>query len=197
MAGSIVNNVRYSSPVWGKYGGDNISKLNSIIDKKDSTDTLREPNQEDGAGVWELIKSIGVLDLNSSYSYLMWCENFSETSVVIEVDKEIVGFVSGYIKPDEPDILFVWQVAVSETQRGKGSAYKMLHHILERDACKDIRYVEATVSPSNIPSQKLFQGLARNLDAKIEVSTCFTSEDFPEKGHEDELSHHIGPFEIR
>lgn len=124
----------------------------------------------------------------------MWCQNFSETSVVIEVNKKVVGFVSGYIKPDTPDILFVWQVAVSKTQRGKGFASKMLHHILERAVCKNIRYVEATVSPSNIPSQKLFHGLARNLDSKIEVSKCFTSNDFPEKGHEDELSHQIGPF---
>ncbi|HLR16174.1 MAG TPA: diaminobutyrate acetyltransferase [Bacillota bacterium] len=175
-------------------GGDNISKSSVTIAKKGASDTFREPNLEDGAEVWKLIKNTGVLDLNSSYSYLMWCQNFSETSVVIEGDQGIVGFVSGYIKPDAPDTLFIWQVAVSETQRGKGFASRMLHHILERDACKNIQYVEATVSPSNIPSQKLFHGIARNLDTKIEVSPCFTAEDFPAKGHEDELSHLIGPF---
>ncbi|MUV37793.1 Diaminobutyrate acetyltransferase [Lentibacillus sp. JNUCC-1] len=157
-------------------------------------ETFREPTLDDGAGVWTLIKETGVLDLNSSYSYLMWCSVFSDTSVVVEADGQIVGFISGFIKPASPDKLFIWQVAVDGEQRGKGLASKMLHHILERDICENVRYVEATVSPSNTPSRKLFNGLARSLDTNIEVSDCFTAEDFPEEGHEDELMHLIGPF---
>ena len=178
-----------------KNGGDNIPATNATINKTDLLETFRKPTLEDGAGVWTLIKKTGVLDLNSSYSYLMWCTNFSDTSVVIEVDGEIVGFISGYINPSSPDKLFIWQVAVDASQRGKGLASKMLHHILERDICEDVRYVEATVSPSNTASRNLFKGLARSLDTQIEVFDCFTSEDFPEQGHEDELMHQIGPFE--
>src|SRR5690625_5568572 len=73
----------------------------------------------------------------------------------------------------------------------------MLRRLLERESCEDINYIETTVTQSNIPSQKLFHGLARDLGTKIKVSECFTSEDFPEKGHEDELIHEIGPFKIR
>ncbi|WP_164671181.1 diaminobutyrate acetyltransferase [Virgibacillus doumboii] len=167
---------------------------NVTADKTDSLEKFREPALDDGADVWKLIKETGVLDLNSSYSYLMWCTIFSDTSVVIEADDEIVGFISGFIKPASPDKLFIWQVAVADDQRGKGLASKMLHHILERDICENVQYVEATVSPSNIPSRKLFSGLARSLDTKIEVFDCFTAKDFPEQGHEDELTHQIGPF---
>lgn len=180
-----------------KSGGENIPATNATINKTDSLETLRAPTLDDGADVWTLIKETGVLDLNSSYSYLMWCTNFSDTSVVIETDDEIVGFISGFIKPASPEKLFIWQVAVAESERGKGLASKMLHHILERDVCENVRYVEATVSPSNIPSRKLFNGLARNLDTNIEVFDCFTAEDFPEQGHEDELTHQIGPFKER
>lgn len=157
-------------------------------------ETFRKPVLDDGAGVWTLVKETGVLDLNSSYSYLMWCTAFSDTSVVIEADDEIVGFISGFIKPESPDRLFVWQVAVAASQQGKGLASDMLHHILQRDVSENVRYVEATVSPSNIPSRKLFKGLARYLDTNIEVFDCFTADDFPEQGHEDELMHQIGPF---
>lgn len=156
--------------------------------------TFREPNSDDGAEVWKLIKSTGVLDLNSSYSYLMWCNYFSDTSMIVEEDNKIVGFVSGFVKPTSPDRLFVWQVAVAESQRGKGLASKMLESLLEREACEGIHYVEATISPSNIPSSKLFHRLARKLETEIEVSECFVAEDFPEQGHEDELTHQIGPF---
>lgn len=175
-------------------GGEIIPATNVTINKTDLLETFREPTLDDGADVWALIKKMGVLDLNSSYSYLMWCTHFSDTSVVIEVDGEIVGFISGFIKPASPEKLFIWQVAVAASERGKGLASKMLHHILERDICEDVSYVEATVSPSNTPSRKLFKGLARHLDTEIEVFDCFTAEDFPEQGHEDELTHQIGPF---
>lgn len=156
--------------------------------------TFREPALTDGAKVWELVKSTKVLDLNSSYQYLMWCTYFSETSVVVEENGDIVGFVSGFIQPKKPETLFVWQVAVDESQRGKGLATKMLQYLLEQDACRGTRFIEATISPSNEPSQKLFHGLARRLETTIKVSDCFKAEDFPGTGHEDELSHLIGPF---
>src|SRR5699024_11825128 len=78
-----------------------------------------KPTKDDGAEVWELIKHTGVLDLNSSYSYLMWCEIFSETSIVVEREGNTVGFISGFIHPDQPDTLFIWQVAVDASERGK------------------------------------------------------------------------------
>lgn len=176
-------------------GGDRLIMSSTASTTEGQTLCIfRKPTLEDGSAVWKLVKSTGVLDLNSSYSYLMWCQNFGQTSVVVEQDDEIVGFVSGFIKPEKPDRLFIWQVAVDESQRGKGLASKMLQHILERDSCQNVHFVEATVTPSNIASQKLFRRLARNLDTHIHVSKCFGADDFPEEGHEDELTHEIGPF---
>ncbi len=167
---------------------------NITIEKEATLETFRKPSSEDGAEVWKLVKNTRILDLNSSYSYLMWCSHFSETSVIVEENKEIIGFISGFIKPTSPNQLFIWQVAVAESARGKGLASKMLHHLLSRESCANINYIETTVSPSNIPSQKLFHGLARDLGSEIHVSTGFTENDFPEQGHEDEWLHQIGPF---
>lgn len=172
------------------------SSANVTIEKEKTAERFRKPRLEDGAEVWRLVKNTGILDLNSSYSYLMWCSEFSETSVIVEANNEIIGFISGFIKPTSPNRLFIWQVAVGESERGKGLASKMLHHLLSRDACIDINYIETTVSPSNIPSQKLFHSLARDLEVEMHVSTGFTENDFPEQGHEDELLHQIGPFNI-
>jgi len=177
------------------FGGDNITKSAQATIVKDSSGAVfREPCLEDGSEVWKLIKETGVLDLNSSYSYLMWCSYFNDTSIIIESNEKVVGFVSGFVKPSSPNRLFIWQVAVAESERGKGFASKMLHHLLKRNSCEGIEYIETTISPSNIASQKLFQGLARDLKTDIKVSECFSTNDFPEKGHEDELMHQIGPF---
>ncbi|UJL47705.1 diaminobutyrate acetyltransferase [Virgibacillus sp. NKC19-16] len=156
---------------------------------------FRKPSKDDGAAVWGLIKHTGVLDLNSSYSYLMWCEIFSETSIVTEREGETVGFISGFIHPDTPNTLFIWQVAVNESERGNGLGTKMLFQLLNREHCEAVEYVEATVSPSNTPSQNLFQGLAKKLETNCEVGDYFSSNDFPGEGHEDELLFKIGPIQ--
>jgi L-2,4-diaminobutyric acid acetyltransferase len=175
--------------------GINITvSADKAIDKEGTVPKYRKPSLVDGAEVWNLVKNTGVLDLNSSYSYLMWCTHFSDTSVIVEVNNEVIGFVSGFIKQTSSNQLFIWQVAVDESERGKGLASKMLHHLLSRDSCKDINYIETTISPTNIPSRKLFHGLARDLGTEINVSTGFTMNDFPEEGHEDEWLHQIGPF---
>lgn len=158
---------------------------------------FRKPTKEDGAAVWELIKGTNVLDLNSSYSYLMWCEIFSDTSIVVEREGNTVGFISGFINPNSPDTLFIWQVAVNASERGRGLGTRMLRQLLNRTACEDVQYVEATVSPSNKPSKSLFKGLAKKLDTNCDISDYFTSEDFPSEGnedHEDELLFKIGPI---
>ncbi|MGY0694454.1 diaminobutyrate acetyltransferase [Virgibacillus sp. FSP13] len=155
---------------------------------------FRTPDKDDGAAVWELIKHTGVLDLNSSYSYIMWCEIFSGTSIVAKRDGETVGFISGFVRPDKPNTLFIWQVAVHESQRGQGLGTKMLFQLLDRESCEDVHYVEATVSPSNIPSQHLFLGLAKKLETNCITSSYILSIDFPRTGHEDELLYKIGPI---
>lgn len=155
---------------------------------------FKKPAKENGAAVWELVKDTGVLDLNSSYSYIMWCEIFSKTSVVAEMEGETVGFISGFTHPERPDTLFIWQVAVDEAARGQGLATKMLFHLLQREHPQDIQYIEATVSPSNTPSNHLFWGLSRKLDCNCMISDYILSENFPEQNHEDELLFRIGPI---
>ena len=172
-----------------------IDKKRSVAVVEREQDTiLREPTEEDGQAIWLLIKETGVLDLNSSYSYLMWSKFFGETSVVVESNGQIVGFISGFIQPNDQNTLFIWQVAVDTSQRGKGLASRMLQAILHRDTCRNIRCLEATVSPSNKASQALFRKLSRDLKAKCHVSEFFTEDQFPGKGHEEELLFKIGPF---
>jgi L-2,4-diaminobutyric acid acetyltransferase len=158
---------------------------------------LRQPREEDGAGIWNLVKDTGVLDVNSPYSYLMLCKYFSDTCVVAEEDDEIVGFVSAYKPPTSDNVVFVWQVAVAESQRGKGLASSLVQELLERQECEEVQYLEATVSPSNIPSQSLFRGIARKMDTQCEVSECFSEELFPEEGHEPEMTFRIGPLNYK
>ncbi len=156
--------------------------------------TFEKPTVEDGADMWELVKN-STLDLNSSYKYIMMCEFFAETCVVAKEKGELVGFVTAFIPPEKQDTVFVWQVGVDTSQRGKGLASRLLNELVERTGCDDVKYLEATVTPSNEASQALFKKLARTHNTNCEVSECFAEELFPGEGHEAELTFRIGPFD--
>lgn len=168
-------------------------------DSAQSMIVCEKPTASDGADVWGLIKDTGVLDLNSAYSYIMLCDYFAETVVVArnvnETSKQsVVGFVSAYIPSDRPDTLFVWQIAVQTSYRGYGLGTKMLMELLSREYSRDIRYIEATISPSNEASRRLFTRIADRLNTDIHSSAGYPREWFPGGDHEEELLYRIGPF---
>lgn len=136
--------------------------------------TLREPRAEDGADIWELVRSCKPLDENSMYCNLIQCDHFRETCVVAELDGKVVGWISGYILPYDPETLFIWQVAVAEQARGMGLGNAMLQSILGRDACDGVRRVQTTITSDNDASWSLFRKFARVKDAEIESAPYFT-----------------------
>ncbi|MCP3961998.1 MAG: diaminobutyrate acetyltransferase [bacterium] len=157
--------------------------------------TLRQPTVEDAAAIWRLTRDSGVLDLNSSYSYLLVCSHHAATSIVAERAGRVVGFVSAYRLPRNPEALFVWQVGIDERHRRGGLATGMLVALLERPTVAGVRFVEATVTPSNGASWRLFHSLARRLGARLEVAEGFRRRHFPGGGHEPEELLRIGPIQ--
>ena len=156
---------------------------------------LRRPIPEDGAAVHALIASAPPLDVNSTYAYLLLCHHFSETCVVAELNGKLVGFISGYIPPAQPDTFFVWQVAVHSDARGCGLGVSMLRYLLQSQAIGHIHYLDTTVSPSNAASRAMFARLARDLETVISEQPLFPKSLFgPDAGHEDEMLLRIGPF---
>ncbi|MGJ9383374.1 diaminobutyrate acetyltransferase [Salipaludibacillus sp. CF4.18] len=155
--------------------------------------TLEEPTKDVGQDMWALAKKTS-LDLNSAYKYIMFAEYFSETCVVAREEDKVVGFITGFVQPSHPEVVFVWQVGVDSSQRGKGVASKMLNELIARDACKDVRYVEATITNDNKASQSLFKRMAKEHDTSFEVRECFPEDVFPEEGQKAEYTYRIGPF---
>src|ERR1044071_5939116 len=69
---------------------------------------LSTPTPADGPPMWALARDAGSLDVNSRYAYLLWCRDFSASSVVARSGNRLAGFITGYRRPDSPDTLFVW-----------------------------------------------------------------------------------------
>lgn len=145
---------------------------------------FRTPNRTDGKCVHDLIAQCSPLDENSAYCNFLQSTHFHNTCVVAERNGEMVGFVSAYRKPDKPNELFIWQVAVSETARGKGLAFHMLNELLTRDELNDITVLETTITRDNQGSWSLFKKLDRAHGERGEVST-FLDETRHFKGEHD------------
>lgn len=151
---------------------------------------FRRPTRADGADLWRLARDSGGLDLNSPYAYILWSDQFAKTSLIADVDGQAAGFVTGFLSPDNSDVLFIWQVAVASTHRGKGLAGRMLDALVDR---LRPNAVEATVTPSNSASQRLFRGFARRHGCACREEPYLEPKHFPDRGHESEVLFHIGP----
>ena len=155
---------------------------------------IRRPIATDGHHINQLIKSIPELDDNSTYCNLLQCSHFSDTSAIAVTDEEVLGFISGYAKPEQPDTLFVWQVAVGDTARGQGLASKLLKDILKRARTAPFRYIETTITEDNAASWGLFKSIARTFDAPLERSLMFDRIQHFCDEHDSELLARIGPL---
>jgi L-2,4-diaminobutyric acid acetyltransferase len=155
---------------------------------------IGRPAARDGAELNRLVAASPPLDTNSVYCNLLQCTHFRDTAVCARSEGRMVGFVSGYLIPARPDTLFVWQVVVAESARGRGLAIRMLTDLLERGSCRQAQYVETTITPVNTASQALFRKLAGTLDAAINVMPGFDREQHFEGRHESEELWRIGPI---
>ncbi|WP_327357035.1 diaminobutyrate acetyltransferase [Streptomyces sp. NBC_01304] len=155
------------------------------------------PKVEDGAALWRIARDSKTLDLNSSYSYLLWCRDFAGTSVVARDEQgEPVGFITGYIRPERPQTLLVWQVAVDSEYRGRGLAGSMLDGLAQRvGITHGLRTIETTITPGNTASERLFTSFAERHGAPCAREVLFGVEDFPDgAAHDPEVLYRIGPL---
>ena len=152
-------------------------------------EVFEPPRLDDGRHLWRIARDSKTLDLNSPYSYVLWCRDFAATSVVVRAGGEIRGFVTGFDRPEEPGTLFIWQVAVDGAWRGRALAGRMLAHLAGRGH----RFVEATVTPDNIASDRLFAAFARDCDAELNRTPLLTGDLFP-GDHQPEVLYRIGPL---
>ncbi|MFD8406661.1 diaminobutyrate acetyltransferase [Streptomyces anulatus] len=155
---------------------------------------FRTPRPEDGTAVWELVRDTPGLDTNSRYFYVLWFRDFADCSLLATVDDEIVGFLLGYRRPEEPDTYFVWQTAVSPRHGIPFLGVKLFEAAADRQRERGARYVEATVSAENKAILMVLRQYARKRSAEVTDRVLFPSAWLGE-GHHDEVLHRIGPLD--
>lgn len=154
--------------------------------------TFRPPTSNDGLAVYQLVKNSPPLDLNSPYFYLIQTSQFAATSALAEHQGELLGWVSGHIKPEDPSCYFLWQIALSKAARGQGLAQQLILQLLKRPNFQQVTHLETSITPSNLASWGLFTRLAKQLNCPLNKSLLFSAAQLG--GQEDEELVRLGPF---
>jgi L-2,4-diaminobutyric acid acetyltransferase len=177
-----------NSPVQAQHHS-NATHLDSIKDL-----TFRMPRVSDAHAIWELVSECETLDANSLYCYLLLCRDFPDTCLVGCIDEKVVALLLGYRPPHRPDSVFVWQIGVAESVRRQGVAMRLLNALWALPSCQDCRYLEATVTPSNEASLRLFSTFASQREVECKVCDGFDQKLFGTSQHESENLIRIGPI---
>lgn len=156
---------------------------------------MRTPSVEDGASIWELVRDAGSLDLNSPYAYLLFADFFRESCVVAYENERLAGAIIGLTPPGREDSIFVWQIAVDSDFRGRQVGRRMLAWLVANARGTGATYLEATVTPGNEPSKRMFRGFAADVGAPCHETLHYPADSFPATGeaHAEEWLYRIGP----
>jgi L-2,4-diaminobutyric acid acetyltransferase len=158
---------------------------------------FRHPLPGDGYSLNQLVAASPPLDTNSVYCNLLQCLHFSDTSVAAVRKGKLVGFISAYFPPNEPETLFVWQVVVAESQRGTGLAKRMLHWLANQPETEKAIGIATTITPDNRASWALFGGFARDCQVIPQKTVLFQSGVHFAGLHPDEYLLRIAPLPNR
>jgi L-2,4-diaminobutyric acid acetyltransferase len=157
----------------------------------------------DGGALHMLVAACQPLDTNSLYCNLLQCSHFKATSIgAFAQSGDLFGIITGYRIPDRTETLFVWQVAVHPTARGRRLSNKMLHslvdslnaHAATHPDVSPIRYVETSITSGNEASIRLFTGFAKAYATLVSRSVLFDKVEHFAGAHDTEYLFRIGPL---
>ncbi|GAA6162613.1 hypothetical protein NBRC116590_03170 [Pelagimonas sp. KU-00592-HH] len=148
--------------------------------------TLRAPQPEDGERVAMLTKDGRKQVFGELLGELSDFEQFMHTSIVAEVDGEVVGAVLAYIPPFAPETLNILQVVIHENEVNKGLGSLMLGQLMRREVCAEVGRVETTISSDDEVTWALFRRFARWQRSRMEIALFFTQALQPHRRHEND-----------
>ena len=153
---------------------------------------LRSPLGQDASAMQSIARESGTLSVNDTYYYALMARHFAPTCLVAERDGRVCGYVTGYQIPEQQNTLFIWQVGVAEASQGRGLGKIMLCTLIDRNRAE---FLEATITPDNHASLKLFKAIARQYGVKWHFSAAefFSRSDL---GPDEKVEHlmRIGPI---
>jgi L-2,4-diaminobutyric acid acetyltransferase len=138
--------------------------------------SLRLPRPQDAAQVTELARNAKQAVLGRLLKDLAAFDRYMETSIVAELDDELVGAVLAYTLPYDPETLFIWHVGIADGEKNKGLSSLMLGQLMRRQACAGITRVQTIIPSSDGHAWTLFRRFAKWQHSRLQIQPFYTKE---------------------
>lgn len=111
----------------------------------------------------------------------LFLQHFAGTSLVLEDDGDLVGFLVGFYSADEPEEAYIHFVGVSPTRRRSGAGRLLYERFFEEARRSGRRRVRAVTSPQNTGSLAFHRSMGFQLetDPANQEPTVFEDYDGP------------------
>ncbi len=132
---------------------NHMQQLCSLKDEPISFDTA---DVTEFLEVYDLIRHCPPLESYGPHLYKIMIRYFNNTCYVAKKRDRVIGWVMGFIAPNNPDTYFLWQIGIDPNEQGIGLGSRLLDYVEKDLIKKQCKRIELTIDPENIPSQKLF-----------------------------------------
>jgi len=145
---------------------------------------LRAPEADDAGRIADLADGFASGEAYAPQGDLMSNAAFRDTSVVAELEGELVGGVTAYRLPYDPQTLFIWHADVAETARDQGLSSLMMGYLMRQEACVGVTRVQTAIAPMDERAWTLFRHFARWQRSHMEIQMFITQALTPFAQHE-------------
>ena len=118
---------------------------------------LRESDIED---LRKFVNDNKPLELHTPFTYWVLSKYFKNTCLVMEDNEMIIGFATGFKSNSEEDTFYIWQIGISDENRGKNYASLLLDNMFKIAKELDCKRIQFSVAPDNNSSYKAFHKFA-------------------------------------
>lgn len=135
---------------------------------------VKNVEEKDASLIKHLALSCPPLDVHTPYTYWVLCRYFNKSCFVMYDGEAPIGYITAI---DIDEGVFIWQIGVIESYRGRGYASLLIDKVYEYAGLKNLDMF-VTIDKENKKSYNSFNGFCKKHNLKFEEIGSLSIDDF-------------------
>ena len=154
--------------------------------------TVRNACASDSPLLRALAAACGTLDVHTPYTYWVACRYHSKSIFILEDSGTPVGYIMAL---DNPDCVFLWQIGILSSHRGKGLSKLLYARVMDFAAAAE-KPLQVTIAPENKASYGAMENYCRSRGLTIQAEdTLHLNDCIDREFQETEIIYTVFPAE--